>query len=405
MAASVYTRQKNPAGEWRYARIEEKKGVKTGKLTGPFYTRYSALTREGKKGQQWHLLAAATYAAAKTEAEQLELALEAKSKGLTVAELDSATNVNRVPLRSAIDTYLEQKSGKAKKTVAQYRLALNEFLTTFAGKIRFLDEINAHALRTYKKNMEKKEYAGKTIDTRLNIVYFLLKKNGITVRLPSDEMPTVEREVAVPYTDEELQKLFASMTPEESIRYKFFLGTGCRNQEVSFASWQDIDFTKATYHVRKKEDVGFTLKSHESRTVPIPKSLLALLKTRKEKPQHDRWIFVNDEGNPDNHFLRKLKRIALKAGLNCGQCQTVVTVGKYDNKKAVTVSCKNRPVCEHFYLHRFRKTCATRWQENGIPINTIRAWLGHKNLQTTQIYLGVTDSGALRGQIDKAFGD
>jgi hypothetical protein len=31
---------------------------------------------------------------------------------------------------------------------------------------------------------------------------------------------------------------------------------------------------------------------------------------------------VNDEGNSDNHFLRKLKRIGFKAGLNCGQCQS-----------------------------------------------------------------------------------
>ncbi len=91
-------------------------------------------------------------------------------------------------------------------------------------------------------------------------------------------MPTVEEEVAVPYTDEDLERLFAAMTPEESIRYKFFLGTGCRDKEVTFASWQDIDWTKSTYHVRKKEDVGFTPKSHESRTVPLPKSLVDLLK-------------------------------------------------------------------------------------------------------------------------------
>lgn len=403
MPVSIYVRNKNQAGQWRYARIEEKRGVRTGKLTGPFFTRYSALTRKGTKGQQWHTLAADTFAGAKAEAEQLSTALEAKSKGLTVAELDAATNANRIPIRSAIETYLDQKSGKAKKTVAQYRLTLNEFLE--AIKVRFMDEITESVLRSYKKFMENQDYAGKTIDTRLNIVYFLLKKNGNLARLPKDEMPTVEEEVAVPYTDEDLERLFAAMTPEESIRYKFFLGTGCRDKEVTFASWQDIDWTKSTYHVRKKEDVGFTPKSHESRTVPLPKSLVDLLKTRHKKAPHARWIFVNDEGRPDNHFLRKLKRIARRAGLNCGQCETVITEGKYDKKKTVKVSCKDRPVCQHFYLHRFRKTCATRWQENGIPINTIRAWLGHKNLETTQIYLGVTDSEKLRSQIDKAFGD
>jgi integrase/recombinase XerD len=107
----------------------------------------------------------------------------------------------------------------------------------------------------------------------------------------------------------------------------------------------------------------------------------------------------------DNHFLRKLKRIALRAGLNCGQCKTTINKGSYEHKRPVEVTCATDPVCEHWYLHRLRKTCATRWQENGIPVRTIQAWLGHKNLETTMLYLGVTDSDKLRGQIDKSFGD
>jgi integrase/recombinase XerD len=194
------------------------------------------------------------------------------------------------------------------------------------------------------------------------------------------------------------------MDAEETVRYKFFLGTGCREREVSFASWQDINWGKCEYHIRRKDDVGFTPKSHESRTVPMPKSLVALLKNRRSNAPHDRWIFVNRDSRPDGHFLRKLKSIAKRAGLNCGQCKTKITVGRYE-KRQVEVSCKDQPVCSHFYLHRFRKTCATRWVEAGIPVRTVQAWLGHKNLQTTMIYLGVTDSTKLRGQIDSAFGD
>jgi len=36
-------------------------------------------------------------------------------------------------------------------------------------------------------------------------------------------------------------------------------------------------------------------------------------------------------------------------------------------------------------------------------VRTIQAWLGHKNLETTMIYLGVTDSGKLRSNINAAF--
>src|SRR5262249_49929778 len=236
------------------------------------------------------------------------------------------------------------------------------------GKIRFMDEITAATLRGYRDFMAAKGFAGKTIHTRLLTVVFLLKKNGIKNPLAWDEMPSVEEEPAVPYRDEELKKLFAARDAEESIRYKFFHGTGCREKEVTFAAWQDIDFTKAIYHIRRKEDVGFTPKAHESRTVPLPASLLTLLKERRKHPPHPRWIFVNEEGRPDNHFLRKLKRIALHAGLNCGQCKTTVTKGRYERKYRVEVTCKTDPMCEHWYLHRFRKTCATRWQEHGIPV-------------------------------------
>jgi len=397
---AIYQRVKVQNG-WRYRRVEKGRGKKTGDLQPPFYVRP---TTEGK--QVWCRLLAENFTDAKQEAEHFDAVLVAKSKGLTVAEAENLSNLNRILVRSAVESYLEQQANKAKKTVQQYRLTLTEFLEAMKlCRVKFLDEITEGVLRKYKRHREQKVHAGKTCDTRLNIVYFLLKKNGIVARLPRDEMPVIEEEAAVPYTDDELEKLFAAMDDEHRIRYKFFLGSGCRDQEVSFAAWNDIDFAKREYTVRRKEDVGFTPKSHESRTIPLPASLVEALKERKKKHSDTRWVFLNKEGRPDNHFLRKLKKIALRAGLNCGQCRTTLTVGKYNGKKSVEVSCKTHPVCEHFYLHRFRKTCATRWQEHGIPLRTVQAWLGHKNLETTQRYLGVTDSKKLRPQIDKAFGD
>ena len=396
---TLYIREKSTAGAWRYRRIKEGRGIRTGELVPPFFVRPSI---DGK--QVWKTLYAESFREAKEEAGHVIAALKAECEGLTVAEADAIKNAYRIAIRSAVDAYLEQKSGKARKTVAQYRLTLDKFAESVGPKVRFLDEITEDVLRSYKKSMVEQGYAGKTIDTRLNIVFFLLKKNGIAARLPRDEMPTVEEEVAVAYTEEELKKLFASMTEEEAMRYKFFLGTGCRDKEVTFASWADIDFDKRTYHIRRKEDVHFSPKSHESRTVPLPDSLIGLLKARRKRAPHERWIFVNDQGRPDNHFLRKLKRIALRAGSNCGHCKTKITVGRYDRRKTVEVSCKDQPVCEHIYLHRLRKTCATHWHEAGVPIRTIQVWLGHKNLETTMIYLGVTDTEKLRDNINAAFG-
>src|SRR5208282_789773 len=141
------------------------------------------------------------------------------------------------------------------------------------------------------------------------------------------------------------------------------------------------------------------------RTVPIPASLAALLKERKKHAANSRLIFVNKDGKPEGHFLKKLKRIALEAGINCGECTTTFNKGRYDRKRPVEVTCKTDPVCRHVFLHRLRKTCASRWEAAGIPVRTIQAWLGHKDLSTTQRYLGVTDSSKLRSKIDAAAGD
>ncbi len=386
----------------RYKRIsgkgKEGRGVKTGDIQGPFFVRP---TIDGK--QVWKILSAQTFADAKVEADQVALALEAQAKGLTVEEAEALTNENRIPIKTAVETYLEQKNSKAPKTLLQYQNTLNQFIESLRGRVRFLDEITVEVLRNYKRFLETEGYAGKTIDTRLNIVFFLLKKNRIEARIPKDEMPVVEEEPAVPYSEDELRKLFKVMTTEEEIRYKFFLGTGCRDKEVTFAAWSDIDFKKKTYHIRRKEDVGFTPKSHESRTVRLPESLITMLKARHDAAPHERWIFVNRDGKPDNHFLRKLKGIALRAGLNCKQCKTTLSRGEFGQKRKVEVSCKDEPVCEHFYLHRFRKTCATRWVEAGIPVRTVQHWLGHKNLETTMIYLGVTDNEKLGDNVDAAF--
>ena len=114
-----------------------------------------------------------------------------------------------------------------------------------------------------------------------------------------------------------------------------------------------------------------------------------------------RWVFPSKNGKTEGHFLRKLKKVAHRAGLNCGHCRVTLKL----NGKPKEVTCKTHPTCEQFYLHRLRKTCATRWSNNGVSVRTIQAWLGHKSLETTQLYLGVQNSDKLQPNVDRAFGD
>ena len=430
MRVSIYTRQKNPLGKWRYLRAGGRGRRSAAEVSGPFYMRHA-----GTAGRQvWTPAKADTLEDAKVEAEKLSRGLAAESSGLDVRGLDKITNANRVTIADAVKDFLTLKASKSKGTVRAYTLHLNEFQEAIGQRVRYLDDVEAATLRKFKEFMAQKGHAGKTQHNRLLTVIFMLKKNGIKNPLAWDEMPVVEVDPAIPFEPAELKKLFAAMTPEEVLRYKFFLGSGAREQEVSFASWKDLDLQKSTFTIRQKPEVGFTPKTHETRTVPLPASLVELLKARHKKADlHQRWIFTNADGKPEGHFLRKLKVIALRAGLNCGHCTsetadiTNVQRGEAFNKKfgdgkkffenwdearkpqklTRTVTCKTHPVCEHWILHRFRKTCGTRWSEAGVPVRTIQHWLGHKDLATTMRYLGTGDMHApqTRAKINEAFGD
>ena len=401
---TLYQRLKVEGKGWRYSRVRTGRGIKTGDLTGPFYLHVVVGTRpNGKPNQQWCRLDGDTLDDAVESASKRQDVMDANAAGLKV---EGDEEFNRTSIKTAVQNFLsETAKSKGKNTLAAYTLQLNQFLAA-NGKIRFIDEVNTDTIKGFRDFLAGSGFAEKTQHTRVVTILSFLKKHGIKTDFKlADDLPSVDEEPAIPYESDELKKLFAAMDPEESIRYKFFLGTACRDKEVTFAAWSDIDFTKGLYHVRPKKDVGFTIKNHETRTVKMPAELVDLLKARKKSAPHPRWIFVNEDGRPDNHFLRKLKRIAHRAGLNCGHCKTTITKGKYEAKREVAVTCATDPVCKNFYLHRLRKTCATRWEQHGIPVRTIQSMLGHKSLETTQKYLGVGDLAGMSAKFDSAFGD
>jgi integrase len=397
MALSIYTRGKNEAGRWRYTRIKEGRGKKTGEFVAPFFVRPMVA---GK--QIWKPLVAENFTDARMEADKMVAGLEARAQGSTVAEFRD--DGDRLPLAKAVHDFIVEAARKKKpKTLIGYKLNLKQFLES-AKSLYFLDEVTKHTIRQFRDYLLEKGYEPRTLHNRVMTVLSMLKEHKIQTGFSlANDLPTFEEEPPVAFTDEDLKKLFASMDAEDMARYKFILGTAAREQEAQYASWTDIDFERKEFHIRPKQDVGFTPKNHEKRTVPMPDSLVNLLKERKKNAPHSRWLFVNRNEKPDGHLLKKLKRLALHAGLNCGECTTTMNKGRYDRKPPVEVTCKTDPICKPIFLHRLRKTCATRWEAAGIPVSKIQLYLGHESLDTTQRYLGGTDSSKFRSNINQAF--
>jgi integrase/recombinase XerD len=113
------------------------------------------------------------------------------------------------------------------------------------------------------------------------------------------------------YSAAEIRSLHAGADREESEMLQFFLFTGAREQEVQYATWRDVDFDAKTFTVSEKLDLGYMPKDKEEGAIPIPDSLVKLLRARRLRFPNSRLIFTNTQGNPNGHFLRILKHFSI----------------------------------------------------------------------------------------------
>lgn len=161
-------------------------------------------------------------------------------------------------------------------------------------------------------------------------------------------------------TQEEVTTLFeACNTYRERAILALCYGLGLRRTEAENIKLDELDFKHLTAYVREG-------KGKRSRQLPMTISVSNHLKNyinyqRKAKPIVDN-VLCSQSGNPmqGNDINAELKRI----------------IERTDIKKKIS-------------LHSLRHSIATHLLENCAELDTVRDFLGHKHLETTQIYARV----------------
>ena len=319
--------------------------------------------------------------------------LEAKALGNAVEEAEAP--ISHVRLDSAIDLYLDEIAARRSlRTAKCYRYVLELF--RMRCQREYLDELSRADMVAFIAKQKEQGLSNRTICNQVANLDTFFRANGLPKFLANADRPDYTERLVKAYSQEELSRLLAAADPEDRIAFKFFVGTGCREREVQFACWSGVNFADATFTVKEKLDLGFSPKDKEEREIPLPDDLLEALRERRKAYPKTRLIFANGQGGPEGHFLRRLKKLALRASLNCGEC--VNKVGQ---------SCRENPVCNRWELHAMRKTFATMHHDAGVSARTIQDWLGHSDLETTLLYLKVSDnrSAATRKQVNNTFGE
>jgi integrase/recombinase XerD len=287
-----------------------------------------------------------------------------KSRAVGLAVQDESSQEHGATVADAVSEYLAdlRAKGRARKTIMAYTLALNRFMECSPAK-RLSDVGRSDMMNFMTCCRDRFELSRRSIRNMVDLVTFFLAANGVTGLFNKGEKPKFTNKKPERYTADELEALYSASTPEETLLWQFFAKTGMREREVACAQYSDINYTSKTKTIRvaDKPSFGFHPKDSEERVIPIPDSLAKTIADRRQAAGR-KLIFPNVRNEPDGHFLKRLQRVATKAGLDC-----------------------------RVFLHKFRVTFACNHHRNGVPARTIQAWLGHSDLETTLAYLAAED--------------
>src|SRR5919205_922478 len=276
------------------------------------------------------------------------------------------TQLQHITLEKGLATFLSTLSGKNRSsaTIRAYATDISQFLSFLHAtnvSIHTPADVQKIDIMEYLSACAKKELTGIARARKLSALreYFrFLEGIGVIAKSPTTGIETPKREKngrQVLRADEYTKMLsLAGANPRDYAVLQVFLQTGISVSELANLRTTDIDFIKPSITVRGKGSVEREI-ALEKKGIHALKSYLAV------RPESlSKRVFLNYQGEPiSERGIRKL-------------------VVKYRKEAGVTkkASC-----------HTLRHTFATYKAEKGVSAYQLQEWLGHANLNTTQIYV------------------
>ena len=269
-------------------------------------------------------------------------------------------------LERGLAAFLDAMLGKNRSaaTLRAYRTDVRQFITFVEENsvaITGVGDIGKVDVLEYLAALARKGLTGVARARKVSAIreYFrFLEGVGVIQKSPTTGIDTPKREKHTRQflrADEYTKMLsLAGGNPRDYAILQVFLQTGIRVSELAHLTLTDVDLTKPVTTVRGKGNAERAIEL-EKRGVQALKNYLAV---RPESLSD--ILFFNYQGEPiSERGIRKL-------------------VVKYRKNAGIT----KRASC-----HTLRHTFATYKAEKGVSPFQLQQWLGHANLNTTQIYV------------------
>lgn len=279
--------------------------------------------------------------------------------------------------------YLEVEKGSSPLTIRDYRHYLNRFLNWLEKEAIMvkLKDLNPEVVRQYRVYLSRLTNRGKSLSRKTQGYHIIalrsflrwLIKNDYEVMSPDKiDLPKIpERQVRF-LTGEQIDRLLnaPSLSTIQGKRDKAILevlfSTGLRVSELVSLDRDKVDL--------KLREFGVVGKGGRARVVFLSKRaakwLLGYLKARQDKFKP---LFIRHKGRMDPGIDGEKMRLSVRT------VQRIIK--RYGEKIRLPLE-----VTPHVLRHSF----ATDLLMAGADIRSVQEMLGHKNIQTTQIYTHVT---------------
>ncbi len=186
-------------------------------------------------------------------------------------------------------------------------------------------------------------------------------------------------------------KLLAACDSHLRAIVEYALETGVRRGEILSLRWSEVeglkvDGTKVTWAPRSEIVLlAARTKTRRSRRIPISTRLRGILELRRFDPAgqphaFDAYVFGSAIGQRVQSTKRAWTSAVLKAH---GEKPSYTATMNVTPESRATLQAIN------LHFHDLRREAGSRWLDGGVPLHTVRDWLGHTNIsQTSNLLVG-----------------
>jgi integrase/recombinase XerD len=140
---------------------------------------------------------------------------------------------------------------------------------------------------------------------------------------------------------------------------------GLRPGDAQHLKTNDVDAERMLLHVR-------TTKGHNERCLPLPQATLDALRAYWRTHRNPTWLFPS--------------RADLKSIATATKPISQRSVQRAFAEVVRSLGLKQAGLCPHTLRHSY----ATAMLEGGVNLTVLQSYLGHKNIQATEVYLHLT---------------